>query len=311
MNRQKSISNRAWGELALLGLIWGGSFLAVRLALNEVPVVTAVLHRTFWAMLVLWAVVWARRLPVPRAPRVWAAFMVMGLLNNVIPFGLMSWGQLYIESGLTSILNAATAIFGVIVAAVVFADEKLTARKALGVGIGFAGVATAVGLNRFAEFDPRNTAQLAVLAGALSYAFAGAWARARLDALPPQVAAAGMLTGSSLILLPAALLIDGPVAFDLKPVTWAAIAYYALAATAGAYLLYYRILAMVGSGNLMLVTLIIPPVAIALGAVFLGEALRPQVYAGFALLGIGLLILNGRPGRRRRRRMIDPARPAE
>lgn len=296
---QKTISSRAWSELFLLGLVWGGSFLAIRIALDEVPVVTAVLHRTGWAMLVLWIVVLAARLPIPREPQIWGAFLVMGLLNNVIPFGLMSWGQLYIETGLTSILNAATAIFGVLVAALVFADERLTLRKGIGVGLGFLGVATAIGLSNLATFDLRSTAQLAVLAGTVSYAFASAWGRARLGHLAPQVAAAGMLTGSTMILLPAALIIDGPISFDLQPVTWAAIAYYALIATAGAYLLYYRVLAMAGSGNLMLVTLLIPPVAIILGALLLGEELPPRAYAGFALLVLGLLILNETIGKRR------------
>ena len=295
---QKTISSRAWSELFLLGLVWGGSFLAIRIALDEVPVVTAVLHRTGWAMLVLWIVVLAARLPIPREPQIWGAFLVMGLLNNVIPFGLMSWGQLYIETGLTSILNAATAIFGVLVAALVFADERLTLRKGIGVGLGFLGVATAIGLSNLATFDLRSTAQLAVLAGTVSYAFASAWGRARLGHLAPQVAAAGMLTGSTVILLPAALIIDGAISFDLQPVTWAAIAYYALIATAGAYLLYYRVLAMAGSGNLMLVTLLIPPVAIILGTLLLGEELHPRAYVGFALLVLGLLILNKTIGKR-------------
>ena len=217
----------------------------------------------------------------------------MGLLNNVIPFGLMTWGQLYIESGLTSILNGATAIFGVIVAALIFADERLTPRRAVGVGLGFLGVATAIGIGALASFDLRSTAQLAVLAGTVSYALASAWARARLSHLPPQVAAAGMLTGSTLILLPTALWIDGPVQFDLQLRTWAAITYFALFSTAFAYLLYYRVLSMAGSGNLMLVTLLIPPVAIVLGAAVLGEALPPRAFVGFGVLALGLLILNG------------------
>ncbi len=299
MSEQKTLSPRAWGELLLLGLIWGGSFLSIRVALDEIPVTTTVLHRTGWAMIALWIVVIATRLPIPCDPRVWGAFLVMGLLNNIIPFGLMSWGQLHIESGLTSILNAATAIFGVLVAAIVFADERLTLRKAAGVGIGFAGVATAIGASNLANFDLRSTAQLAVLAGTVSYAFAGAWARARLGHLPPQVAAAGMLTGSTVIMLPAALVVDGPVALDLQPVTWAAIGYFALIATAGAYLLYYRVLHMAGSGNLMLVTLLIPPVAIVLGAWMRAEELHPRAFAGFALLALGLLILNGKIGKPR------------
>ena len=306
MTTQKDISGRAWGELILLGCIWGASFFSIRVALDEVPFVTSVLHRTGWAMVVLWAVVLLTRLPVPRAPRIWLGFLVMGLLNNVIPFALMAWAQLHVETGLTSILNAATAIFGVIVAAIVFADERLSPRKAVGVLLGFLGVATAIGLESFRSFDLRSVAQLAIIAGTVSYAFASAWARLRLDGLPPQVAAAGMLTGSTLIMLPAALIIDGPVQFDLMPITWGAIGYYSIIATAGAYLLYYRVLAMAGSGNLMLVTLLIPPVAILLGAAFLNEDLHPSAFAGFGLLALGLVILDGRA----MRSLIDRRRKA-
>ena len=295
MTPQKDISARAWAELLLLALIWGASFLSVRIALGEVPVVTSVLHRTFWAMLVLWAVVAAMRLPLPRDPRIWGAFLVMGCLNNVIPFALMAWAQLHVEIGLISILNGATAIFGVIVAALVFADERLTLRKAVGVTTGFMGVATAIGLDTLRGFDLRSLAQIAVLSGTVFYALAGAWARIGLRGLAPEVASAGMLTGSTMILLPAALLIDGIPRFDLAPATWVAMGYYSLFATAGAYLLFYRVLASAGSGNAMLVTLLIPPIAILMGAVFLGEKLHPSAFAGLGLLAIGLLVLDGRP----------------
>ncbi|SHE71566.1 EamA-like transporter family protein [Litoreibacter ascidiaceicola] len=294
MNAQKTMSGQAWVEMALLAVIWGGSFLSIRLALNEIPVMTAVAHRVFWAMLVLWAYILLRKLPVPRSLRIWAAFLVMGLLNNVIPFVLMAWGQLHIETGLTSILNATTAIFGVVVASVVFADERLTLNRAVGVVLGFFGVATAIGLENLANFDIRSTAQLAVLAGTLSYAFAGAWARRMLSGLRPQVASAGMLTGSALVMVPLAIAVDGTPSFQLSATAWGAIGYYAVIATACAYLLYYRILAMAGSGNLMICTLLVAPVAIILGAVVLGEELAPRAYAGFALLALGLLVLDGR-----------------
>ena len=291
---QQTISPRAWIDLLLLGLLWGGSFVAIRIALDEVGPLTSVLHRVGWAMLALWLVVWFRRLPLPRTLGVWGAFLVMGLLNNVIPFGLMSWGQLYIEAGLTSILNAATAIFGVIMAAIFFADERLTPRKVIGVTLGFLGVATAIGLENFRQFDLRSLGQIAVIGGALSYAFAAVWARKALSGQPPQVAAAGMLTGSTVIMLPLAWWFEGPLSLDLQGRTVLAIGYYSLFATAIAYLLYYRILAAAGSANLMLVTLLIPPVSILLGALILNEALPPAAYGGFALLAVGLLVLDGR-----------------
>jgi len=103
-----------------------------------------------------------------------------------------------------------------------------------------------------------------------------------------------MLTASTLIMVPLAWAIDGPIRLDLAPRTMLAIAYYALGATALAYLFYYRVLALAGSGNLMLVTLMIAPIAIVLGAVALGETLPPHAYKGFALLALGLLIIDGR-----------------
>lgn len=291
---QKTISARAWAELLLLALVWGGVFLAVRLALNEVGVWTTIAHRTFWAALVLWGVVIAMRLPVPRSLRIWGAFGVMGALNNLIPFFLLNWAQLHIESGLTSILNGGTAIFGVVVAAIVLTDERLTWRKMLGVTIGFGGVAVAIGIENLLTFDMRSTAQLAAVGATLSYALAGVWARKTLAGLPPQIAAAGMLTASALIAVPLARFIDGPFATDLSWVTWGALAYYALAATVVAYLLYYRVLAMAGAGNLMLVTLLIPPIAIGLGAFVLGETLAPRAFVGLAILAVGLTVLDGR-----------------
>ncbi len=297
MEPQKHLSSRAWAELLLLGLIWGASFVSIRIALDTIPVMTSVLHRTFWAMAALWLVVWIKRLELPRDPRVWLAFLVMGLLNNVIPFSLMAWGQLHIDTGLVAILNAATAIFGVLVAAIFFADERLTKSRLTGVGLGFAGVSVAIGLGNFAGFNLQSLAQLAVLAGTVSYAFASVWGRKHLSGMSPVVAAAGMLTGATLLILPITLMVDGVPTLRLPAATWAAIGYYAIIATAGAYLLYYRMLAMAGSGNLMLVTLVIPPVAIVLGAGLRDEALPPNAYVGFAILAFGLVILN-RSGKR-------------
>lgn len=294
MSPQKTLSPRAWAELLLLATIWGASFLSIRIALDEVPVLWVVAWRVGLAAIVLWAVALILRISLPRTPRLWVALFVMGILNNVIPFLLLAWGQLHIETGLTAILNAATAIFGVLVATMAFADERLTPRRAAGVLLGFAGVATAVGADALATFDLRSFGQLAVLGAAFSYALAGAWARKHLSGLSPVVAAAGMLSGSALIMVPAALVLDGPPDLALAPRTWAAIAYYALVATAFAYLLYYRVLAMAGAGNLLLCTLLIPPVAILLGALVLGEALAPRAFLGFALLALGLLTLDGR-----------------
>ena len=294
MTPQKSIPPRAWAELLLLAAIWGGSFISNRLALNEVPVLTTVAFRVAGACILLWVYVRLRRLPVPRSPWIWLAFLAMGLLNNALPFTLITWGQLTIPSGLAAIVNASTAIFGVLVAALAFRDERLTARRLTGVLLGFAGVAVAIGLHALATLNLTSLPQLALVAAAISYAVAAVFARRVLGGLPPQVAAAGMLTGSSLLMLPTALWIDGPPVLTHGAQVWGALGYLAIIATAGAYLLYYRVLGMAGAGNLSLVTLLTAPVAIVMGALILNEALPLRAYAGFALIALGLLIIDGR-----------------
>ncbi|EAQ03338.1 transmembrane drug/metabolite transporter family protein [Pseudooceanicola batsensis HTCC2597] len=299
------MSGVAWFQLILLALIWGGSFLSTRIALDEIGPLTAVMHRCLWAMLVLWIVVLATGQRPPASPRLWLMFLIMGVLNNVLPFFFLAWGQLHIESGLTAIFNSFTAVFGVVIAAIVFADERLTARKGIGVVFGVLGVATAMGMGTLGEIDLRSLAQLSVLCATLCYALGGSFGRAKLSHLPPLIAAAGMLTGSTLVMIPLAWAVEGTPSFDLAARTWGAIAYYSLIATGVAYLLYYSILAKAGSGNLMLVTLLLVPVAILLGHLVLGEVFLTRHLAGFGIIAVGLVVLDGRVVRMLRGRPID------
>lgn len=293
-----AMSGRAWIELALLSLLWGGSFFSIAIALQEIGPLTAVLHRVGWAAVLLWIIVLARGLVLPRDPRVWGAFLVMGCLNNVVPFSLMSWGQLHVESGLVSIFNAMTAPLGVLVAAMLLRDERLSAHRLTGVLLAFAGACVIIGIDNLVNLDLRAVGQWAVIGGALSYAFASVWAKVTLRGIDPMVAAAGMLTGSTLVMFPAASVLEGVPTLALGVTTWSAIGYYAVFATAFAYLLYYRVLGMAGAGNLMLCTLMIPPIAILLGWAFLNERLAPEAFLGFGLIASGLIAMDGRVFRR-------------
>ena len=228
---------------------------------------------------------------------VWGAFILMGALNNAIPFSLITWGQTSIESGLTSILNGATAFFGIIVAATFLADERLTPARVLGVLIGMAGVAVIVGWRSLLEFDPRAMGQIAVLGACISYAFAGVWARSYMKGLTPTQSATGMLTGSTLLMLPIAWMAEGAPDLSLSLTSIAAILYMSVIGTVAAYLLYYRILAAAGSGNLMLVTIMMPPISIFLGWAVLDERLAPSAFIGCGLIALGLIILDGRAWR--------------
>jgi len=282
--------------LLLLGLatVWGGSFFFAEIALREVPPLTVAFHRIFWAVPVLLLVVWWQGIKFPRSIKAWLCYLVMGALNNAIPFSLIFWGQVSIESGLASILNGTTAVFGAVAAGIFLVDEPLTIRKIIGALFGFFGVAVIMGLDALTNFDLRNLAQLAVLGAALSYAFAGVWGKRFLSSYPPIMNAFGMLVGSTILMVPVAFLTDGLPSLMLSAEVWASLFAVAILSTAVAYLLYFEILVRAGSANLMLVTLLIPPIAVGLSFTFLGERLGREAWLGFGLIAVGLAVTDGR-----------------
>lgn len=286
------LSPLAWTLLAALALVWGTSFLSNRAALAEAGVLSVVTLRVGLGAAALWVWIALRRIPVPREPRLIGRFLIMGMINNVIPFSLIVWGQKHIESGLAAILNASTALFGVAIAAALFADERLTRNRVIGTGLGFAGVVLAIGPGALSGFDLRSAGQIAILGASASYGLAAAYARGATRGLAPELAAAGMLTGALIWMIPLTLAFEGLPTRGWGVSTWGALIWLGVGCSALAYLLYYRILALAGAGNLLLVTLMIPPVAIVAGALVYHEQLGLTALGGFALLAAGLLVLN-------------------
>lgn len=297
----KTMGPFEWFLLLSLSVLWGGSFFFGEVALQEFRPFTVVLGRVGFAALALLVLVHVLGLRMPVSPGMWGAFFVMGAINNFLPFSLILWGQVHIASGLASILNATTPLFTVLLAHVLTADEKLTAGRIAGVFAGIAGVAVMIGMEALDGLTTNVTAQLLVLAGALSYAFAGIYGR-RFKKLPPIVTAAGQVTASTVLILPIALIIDqpwnGPHAGAL---TWASLLGLALLSTALAYIIYFRILSTAGATNLLLVTFLIPVSAILLGGLVLGEQLEPKHFVGMLLIGLGLALIDGRVFRSRRK----------
>lgn len=291
---QTSISPRAWLYMGLLALLWGCAFPATRTALNEVGVLTTVAFRVAGGAIALWFVIFLRGLPVRGGWRIMLVFAVMGLLNNIVPWSLIVWGQQHIPSGLAAILNASTAIFTVLLAALAFADERLTSRKIIGVLMGLSGVIVVMGVSALTALDLTSLSQLAILAASLCYGCAGIFARRFMVGQPPEVAAAGMLSASSLVMIPMAIRVEGLPSAHYLPATWAALVYLGVVGSALAFLCYYRALRLAGAGNVSLVTLMIAPVSVVLGALLFDEALSLSDYAGFLLLALGLLVIDGR-----------------
>lgn len=286
---------KVWAMLVLLSMLWGGSFFFVGVAVNELPPLTIVTLRVGIAAFTLWAIAMMIGLRPPKSAKVWASFLGMGLLNNVIPFVLIVWGQTQIASGLASILNAATPVFAVVVAGVLLPDEQPTPLKLLGVTLGFIGVVVMIGVPAL-NGENNFLAQVAIVAATLSYAFAGVYGR-RFKSLGvnPVITAAGQVTASTFILLPMALYVDGTIDTNTISVsTWTAIAGLAIVSTAFAYVLYFRILEQAGATNVLLVTLLVPVSAVLLGSLFLDESLEVIHFLGMALIAFGLSAIDGR-----------------
>ena len=295
-----------WGLLVLLSVLWGGSFLFVELALDGFGPFTLVTGRVGLGALALLLFVYVRGDHMPRDAGLWAGFAVMGALNNLLPFSLIAWGQLHIESGLASILNATTPLFTVLLAHLLTRDEKMTTGKLAGVLFGLAGVVMLIGPNALGGLGVNALAQTAVLAASCSYGFAGIFGR-RFKGLSPAVAAAGMLTTSTLMAAPLALVVEQPWTGSPSIGAILAVIGLALLSTAVAYILYFRILALAGATNLLLVTFLIPVSALLFGILLLGEEPGWIAFAGMGLIFVGLAAVDGRPVAAWRRRRIRRA----
>lgn len=300
-----NISTLDWLLLVVLGAIWGGSYFLVEIALVGLPVMPLVAARIVLAAAALWIFVLATRQRVPTDARTWFAFLVMGIMNNIIPFTLIVWGQVEITSSLAAILTATTPIFAVIVAALWLQDEPVTPAKISAIVIGFLGVVVMIGPDALREVGAAVLAQLAVLGAALSYSLASAFGK-RFSAwgIKPVVSATGQVTMSSLVFGAIVLATHGTGPFlDADARSWLAVVTLAVLCTSIAYILYFRILSTAGATNLMLVTFLIPVSAIGLGVFVLDETLRPQEIAGMLMIGLALLAIDGRAYRAAVRRI--------
>jgi drug/metabolite transporter (DMT)-like permease len=292
-----SMSAADWLLLLVLSVLWGGSFFFAKIAVKDIPPMTLALGRVGIAATALAMFARAMGSRFPRDAATWRNLTAMGAFNNVIPFSLMFWGQIHISIGLASILNATTPVFGVLVAHVMTHDDRLSAGRVIGLIAGFGGVVVLLGPDMLTELGTNVLAELACLAGAAFFALGAVWAR-RVHGYPPVVVAAGQLTMSTVLLLPAVMLFDRPglLLTASKPALWALVS-LALLSSALAYLIYFRIIARAGATNALIVTFLIPVSAIVLGIAVLGESLDLRQLLGMAAIFVGIAAIDGRAGR--------------
>jgi drug/metabolite transporter (DMT)-like permease len=293
----RTMMNRSdWLTLIALAVIWGAAFLFISVAVSEVEPLTYVWLRLTIAAAAMWLFLWWRGESAGLPRTVWGAIIVLALFNNAIPFVLFGWGQTHIASGLAAILNATTPIWGVVVAHLLTGDEKLSGRKLAGVFLGFAGVTVMIGPALLGSIGNNVLAQLACVAAALCYAFAGVWARRfRAMGVSPMSVTTGQLTAGAVVMLPVALLVDQPWLDSLPSLkAIGAIVALAVVCSAFAYILYFRLIDRAGATNALLVTLLVPPVAIFLGSLVLSEVIEARDFAGLGLIALGLAAIDGR-----------------
>ncbi len=291
------MSAYAWLLLLSLSFIWGASFYFIEVGLEYLDVFWLVSLRLVTGALMLGVWVMFTPIGLPSNFRFWRACFVMGALNNVLPFCLIAYGQKFVTGGMASILNANTAFMGVVVSAIFLASEPAKWNRVLGVLIGIAGVVVVIGLDFQSQQEGQIFGQLAILLATLSYAFAGVWGRLQFSGVAPIQGAAGMLICSSLICVIISLIFSGLPQTTLASHPFDFIQLVlgiGILGTALAYPLYFKILELAGSSNLMLVTIIVPVFAVMLDAILLNQLVSLTDLGGFLLVAIGLLVMDGR-----------------
>jgi len=285
--------------LLILGIIWGASYLFIKVIVAEVPVLTLVAGRVTLATVIMWGILRARGLSLPRSRRMWGAYAMLGFLGAALPYSLISWGEQYIPSGLASLLQATTPIFTVILAHFLTDDEPVAMAKIIGVIIGFVGVgilmlpdpSTGLRAGLRQELQADLLGQLAVVGSSLCYAGVAIYARRRLRGQPPLVSATGQLTMGMVYMLPASLLIDRP--FGLSPslpvlASWMVLT---ILGTVVAYVIYFTLIERTSATFVTMVTYIIPVNGLMLGALVLNEQLNATVLGSLVLILLGVLLV--------------------
>ena len=288
------MKNKDWFLVILLGVFWGASFLFVEILLEYVTPFVVVYLRVAIASALLLIYILIRNIKFQFSRGNIFNLFVMGLLNNILPFLLIAYGQQSITGGLASILNANTSFMTILLVALFIPNEKLNFHRTIGVLIGILGVILAVDYQNIFQLNNDSVGQYLILLATISYSFAGIWAKLKLQNLPPVVSAAGMLTMSTIFLSPYILSTHFEELSSLNFDTLKYALGFALICTVFAYFIYFKILESTGAGNLLICTIIIPPSSIILNSIFIGEVINTNEILGLLVIIVGLLVIDGR-----------------
>jgi drug/metabolite transporter (DMT)-like permease len=285
---------RDWVTFWTLGLIWGSSFLWIKIALDNVGPFTLVAWRLLIGIAGLTLVVLVRRPTFPRERRIYGMLALLGLTNTALPFILITWGEQSIDSAVASILNGTVPLFAMVIAHFALEDDKMTRARVAGLILGFAGVIVLMS----GELSPGKIGvgglgQLAVLLAAVLYAASSVFARKNLHGQSPIVQAFVPLLVADLFIWTGAIAIEAPDVVPTAGLTWFALLWLGLLGSCIAYLLLYTLLHRVGPTRTTMVTYVFPVVGLVLGIVFLNESVTTSLLIGSAMVVAGILVVNG------------------
>lgn len=283
-----------WLAFAALGLAWGSSFLWIKIAVAEVGPFTLVALRLLFGVLGLLAVAGFKRPDWPVRGPVWRSLVILGLINTAIPFVLISWGELYIDSAVAAVLNSTVPLFTMIVAHLFLSDDRLTAMRLFGLLIGFVGVVVLLLRDLEGGFSGSALGQGAVLLAAMFYAGSSVFARRNARGVSPIVHSLVPLVAADAALWLVTPFAETPLTLPALPLTWLAIAWLGLIGSCLAYLLYFYLLHSVGPTRTTLVTYVFPLVGVVLGVVFLNELLDWNLLVGGGLVVGSIAVVNSR-----------------
>ena len=292
-------SNRSlWLIFLALGLMWGSSYLFIKLAVDDFGTFTLVALRLAVGASLLWIVLRLAGQALPRERRIYGHLVVMAIVNIVIPFALITWAERSVDSSIAAILTSAVPLFAIVIAPLFLHDEPIRVNGIVGLAVGFFGIVVLTSRD-LTTTGSDITGEIALLGAALSYAVGAVYARHTMRGVPPMIPAVLQVTFAMLIAGTIAILFEHP--WDARPDAEAifSIVWLGLLGSGLAYLAMFRLLASWGATRTTLVALEIPVVGIALGYLVRQEPIDGRLLIGTALVAVGVTLVNSRLGRRR------------
>ncbi len=279
----------------LVALIWGSSFAAIKIGVESIAPMALVAGRMIIASIVLLVILKMKSLSLPKDLRAWAIFLVVGLSGNVIPFYLISYGEIEVGSGLAALLMSITPIATVFIAPLILFEEKYNIRSTFGIILGVVGVIILVGVDAIFGIGENLTSQIAIISAALLYAFTTIFVK-RFVTQKPIVMATGSILAGTIIITLIVLILDHPASYMLpKMNSFIAMIYLGIFPTAIATLFYFYLVPRIGASRMSQINFLVPVVGAFIGVFFLGETLGSSaIYALVIILFAIYLVSSGR-----------------